>query len=300
MMSTANNTKVSIIIASRNVKEDLKESLTSVFENCTKENVEVLVADNNSTDGTIELLAECFPHVKLCRSEHDNSYPSAINRGIKAATGRYLLLLDSDAIIRKETIPEMVRFLDAHPETGAAVSKMFYPDGSVQLMARRYPTLLNSFFGRETILTRLFPRNKISRRYLMVDELSSTEAFEVDWASSACMMIRREILDDVGLMDEGFLLYWADADFCRRINNSGWKIYCLPQAAIIHDMRNTLDKKKSYFAIKAFHRGVYRYFRKHYTKSPFHPLNLVVFIGLSTRAALQLLLNLFKSTGRVN
>ena len=290
-----NNIKISIIIASRNAREDLKKCLSSIYDNCRKEAIEVIVSDNNSNDGSIEMLAKYFQQVKVCSSKHDISYPLTINRGIEASIGQYLLFLDSDVIIKKDTVPELAHFLDVHPEVGVAVSKMFYPDGTVQLMARRFPGPLNSLFGRQSLLTRLLPHNKISKRYLMVDELKKSEPFEVDWASLASMMIRRKVFDKVGLMDEGFLMYWMDADLCRRIRNDAWRIFCLPKAAVIHDMRNDPDKKKSYFMIKAFHQGVYRYFKKYYTKSSLHPLNLVVFVCLCTRAALQLFLNMMKS-----
>lgn len=295
-----NSHKISIIIPSRNAGEDLKKCLTSVFDNHDKDEFEVIVSDSNSNDGTTEMVAEHFPWVKVCTSKEVGSYASSINRGIRAATGQYLLLLDSDAFVRKDTIPELAKFLDSHPGAGAAVCKTLYPDGSVQLMLRRFPTPLNSLFGGKTILTRLFPGNKISRSYVMLDEMERTEPFEIDWASSACMMIRREILDNVGFMDEGYLLYWADADYCRRIKDKGWKIYFIPEVLVVHCLRHTPDKKKSYFAIKAFHQGVYRYFRKHCTKSWYHPLNLFALVGLSARAGLQLLLNSFKSERSVD
>ncbi len=290
----ANSHEVSIIIPSRNVKEDLKNCLTCIFDNYDKDEYEVIVSDSNSKDGTVKMIAEHYPRVKVQTSPEVGSYASSINRGIEAATGQYLLFLDSDAFVQKQTISGLLDFLKSHPEVGAVVCKTLYPDGSLQLMLRRFPTPLNSLFGGKTFLTRLFPGNKISRNYTMINEMEKTEPFEIDWASSACMMIRREILDNVGLMDEGYLMYWADADYCRRIKDNGWKIYYLPEISVVHFLRNTPDKRKSYFAIKAFHQGVYRYFRKHCTKSPFHPLNLVAFIGLSARAALQLLLNFLK------
>ena len=129
----------------------------------------------------------------------------------------------------------------------------------------------------------------------MINELNQTEPFEADWTSSACMMIKRDALNDAGHLDEEYLLYWADADWCRRIKNCGWKIYCIPDSAVIHDMRNNGDKKKSYLMIKAFHQGAYRYFRKFLIKSPFNPLNLIAIVGLSGRATLHLLLNYTKS-----
>jgi GT2 family glycosyltransferase len=199
-------------------------------------------------------------------------------------------------IVNERVVPELASFLESNPDVGSVVCKTLYPDGSLQWMVKRFPTPLHSFFGRETFLTRLFPNNKISREYLMLDKLQQAEPFEIDSASSACMMVRREVLNTTGLFDEGYPFYWADIDYCRRIRDCGWNICFVPGVSVIHDMRNNAGKKKSPFAIKAFHRGVYRYFWKHCTKSRYHPLNLFALVGLSARAGLQLLLNSFKLT----
>lgn len=291
---------ISIVIPSRNVKDDLQKCLGSVFKIYTNGEIEVIVSDSNSTDGTAEMIAEHFPMVKVCGSDEAGSYAASINRGIKVTTGKFIMFLDSDAIMLKQTAPGLLNFLQTHPDVGAVVCKVFYPDGSVQLTPRRNPTLLGLVFGRESILNKFFPRNKISRNYLMLDELERDEPFEVDWASSACMVIKRDVLEKVGFMDEGYPFYWTDADFCRRVKNSGWKIYYVPQAEVVHDMRNNPDKKKSTFMIRSFHYGIYRYFRKHSTKSAFNPLNLILLIGLSVRAALLILLNAVKSDKSVD
>lgn len=129
----------------------------------------------------------------------------------------------------------------------------------------------------------------------MIDELNQSEPFEADWVSAACMMLKRDVVEKAGLIDEGYLLYWADTDWCRRIKKCGWKIYCIPNSRVIHDMRNNSDKKKSYFMIKAFHHGAYRYYRKFHIRSPLNLLNFIAIVGLSGRAVLHLLLNSVKS-----
>lgn len=283
----------SIVIASRNSKDDTKKCLASVYDLYEKDQVEVVVADNSSTDGTLEMIAESFPSVIVSRSSDTGCYASAINRGIGASTCDYILLLDSDAILQEETAPPLMLFLDAHPEAGIAASKMYYPDGTLQLTVKKIPTPINALFGRETFLTKLFPNNKISRQYLLTDKLNGTEPFDIDCTSSACIMLRRQVMEKSGLMDEGFLLYWADADFCYRVKETGWKIYLVPSSVVIHDMRNDAGKRKSYFVIKAFHQGVYRYYRKHFIKSPWHPMNLIALICLSVRAGLMLIQNQF-------
>lgn len=283
--------KISIVIASKNAVHDLHgclKSIEAVDVGCSHE---VIVSDNQSTDGTVQMIRKEFPQVLLCTSDRDLSYTATINRGIERAKGRYILLVDSDVVVLRESTQRLLGFMEKNPEAGAAISKMVYPDGSVQLVARRFPRPENALFGRESLLTRVFPGNRSSNQYLMLSELNQPDPFEIDWGSAAFMMVRRETLDAVGGMDEQYLMYWADADWCRRIKGAGWKIYCIPDAAVIHDMRNESTKKKSLFMIKAFHKGVYRYFRKFYSPSPVHPLNFVAVVGLTLRAAMELFRN---------
>jgi len=123
--------KISVVIPSRNVRDDLEKCLTSVFNSYDKEDVEVIVSDSNSTDGTIEMIAEKFPSTKLCRSRDVGSYASSINRGIKGATGDFILFLDSDVVVDDKTIPGLLELLKKRPKVGATVCRLLYPDGSV-------------------------------------------------------------------------------------------------------------------------------------------------------------------------
>jgi len=294
-LSKRKTKRISIVIATRNAKEDLRKCLDSIRKVGCAESLEVIVSDNHSQDGTGEMLKTTFPWVRHIYAVGDIRYSSAVNRGLRAASGDYILLLDSDVVLNQETLSVLVSFLEGTPRAGVAVAKMYYPDGTVQMMARKFPGIRNALFGRESILTRLFPRNPVSERYLMVDKLTKKEEpFEADWASAACMMVRREVIDSAGCMDEGYMMYWADTDWCKRIGEKGWKIFVVPHASVIHDMRNNANNKKSMFMILAFHQGAYRFFRKHYTQSGFHPLNILAFSGLCGRAGLQLILNTMK------
>ena len=286
---------ISIVIASRNTVDHLRKCLESIEKVYGNQKPEVIIADNDSSDGSVEMARENFTWAIVDESKETGCYASAVNRGARAASKEYILLLDSDAILLENTIPALVDFLSNNPKVGAAASKMFYPDGTLQLTTRKFPTPLNMLFGRETLLTRLFPKNRITRSYLMLDELNESKPFKIDWSSSACIMLRREVFNKADYWDEDFLLYWADADFCHRVTDAGYEIYCVPESQLIHDMRNDQGRKKSYFMIKAFHQGIFRYYRKHCTKSKFHPMNAVAFIGLSLRAGIHLLINSFRT-----
>ena len=293
------NSKISIIIPSRNVRDDMKKCLNALVETCQRDGLEVIVTDSNSTDGTVEMLAEDFPWVIVNRCKEVGSYASSINRGLKEASGDYILFLDSDVIINEHVIPGLVDFMESNPDVGATVSKLCYPDGSLQMSTRKFPTPVSFAFGRETFLTRFFPNNPITKDYLMLDKLAQNEPYEIDWAASACMMVRREVVKTGCFFDEGYPFYWADADYCHYLHDKGWKIYCVADLSVIHDMRNDDSKKRSTFAIKAFHKGIYRYFKKHHTKSKLNPLNLIAFLVLGLRASILLLLNSFKPDGEV-
>jgi hypothetical protein len=161
------------------------------------------------------------------------------------------------------------------------------PDGSPQHTARRFPNAANALFGRGSILTKLLPHNPISKRYLMSDSELLDEPYEVDTLSAACFMVRRTTTEEVGGLDENFFVYWCDTDWCYRIKQGGWKIFSLPTVEIIHNenSRTRHRKGRRVKGVVDFHRGVYRFYRKHYVRSAWSPMNLVAIVGLSVRAA---------------
>ena len=137
---------------------------------------------------------------------------------------------------------------------------------------------MNAVFGRHSILTRLFPNNKYSRRYLACPQHRSDEPFEIDWVSGACLMARKHVLDDVGLFDEKFFMYWEDADLCYRIKQEGWKVYCVPDATIIHYEGKSAPPKKGRLIVE-FNKSVYYYYRKHHIQYALGLRNMVALFG---------------------
>ncbi len=289
---------LSISIVNYNTKDLLKKCLESIYENTEKINFEVFVFDNNSNDDSVDMLREDFPQVKLIESHQNIGLSKANNKVFQSARGKYLLLLDSDTIVLSSALSIMASFLDTYSEVGVVGGKILNPDYTVQGTARSFPTPINAFFGRRSRLTRAFPNNRFSRKYLTCLNKDSMEPFEVDWVSAACLMFRRKIIEQIGLMDEDFFVYWVDADWCKRINDAGWKVYYLPRAEIIHMERYKIGQKISNKMIIDFHKGVYHFYRKHYAKSIFNPMSLVALIGLSIRVAILLMVNTFRGNKR--
>lgn len=289
-------TDLTISIVNYNTRNLLEQCLESIYENTEKISFEIIVFDNNSDDGSVELLKERFPQVKLIENDENIGLSGANNKVFLVAQGKHVLLLDSDTIVLPSVLQMLSKFLDAHPEVGAVGSSVLNPDFTLQGTARSFPAPINALFGRRSRLTKAFPNNRFSRRYLTCLNKNDGEPFEVDWVSAACLMFRREVIDLIGLMDEAFFVYWVDADWCKRIKDAGWKVYCVPQAKVVHMERYKIGQKISSKMIVDFHQGVYHFYRKHYAKSILNPMRLIALVSLSARAVTLLAINALRST----
>lgn len=282
---------LSIVIVNYNGGQLVLDCLRSILRHPPETDFEIVVVDNASIDESAKRIAEEFAQVRLFRLEHNRGLTGGFNHGVAQSAGTYILSLDNDTVILPGALQRMVAFLDANPTIGACGCELIYPDGTPQQTARRFPHPLNALFGRRSLLTKLFPGNPISQRYLMTDAGPRDVPFDVDTLSTACMMVRRAVVDDVGAYDEAFFVYWSDTDWCHRIKTAGWPIYSLPDSRVIHNenIKARHRKGRRVRSVLDFHRGAYRYFRKHHIRSPFNPMNLVALVGLSSRAAILLL-----------
>lgn len=255
---------------------------------------ETIVVDNNSHDGSVAMVRKDFPQTHLLENNCNAGFAKGNNTGIAAAKGKYILLLNSDTSIIGNALEELALFLDTHPEVAVVAPRLVYPDFTDQGVARTFPAPVNALFGRKTLLTKLFPNNKYSRKYLLSRAHNSDEPFEVDWVSGACLMVRTEVIESVGLLDDNFFMYWEDLDICFRIKSRGWKIICIPESKVIHYEGKSTLKKISNRCIIEFNKGAYRYYRKHHISSPFDIMNFVSILGLTLRTLLLLGINLIK------
>lgn len=292
-MTTAAD-KLTILVVTWNSWGDLKRCLESLQRAAIGER-EVLVFDNGSSDGTVEKVRERFPHVRLECSPVNLGLPPAVNRGLRLAQGEYVMLLDVDTEVRPGTAQRLLAFMEAHPEVSLAAPRIHSPDGTIEPSARNLPSPMNGLFGRQTLLSRLFPGNPITRRYLKADHLDSSEPFRVEQVSAACMFMRRSLIDEVGPWDEGYRCYWVDSDWCAQLKHAGKAVYCVPDVSIVHYENNKAGKKKSPWRIRHFHIGAWRLYRKHYTFGPLDPRALLAAAALAARALLMLVTNAFKA-----
>ncbi len=251
---------VSVIIVSWNVWGWLAPCLASVREGLGSLEGEIIVVDNASADGTPERVREAFPEVRLLCNPVNRGFPAANNQGMRAARGRYFLLLNPDTLVLDRAIESLVAFAEAHPEAGVVGPQLLNPDGTVQSSRRRFPTLWTALF--ESTWWQPYAPRRILRHYYVLDR-SDEEIQEVDWVTGAAMLVRREVVERVGPMDEGFFMYAEELDWCRRIRAAGWRVFYYPPAKIVHYGGRSSDQVPALQHL-AFQRSKIRYFRKHH------------------------------------
>ena len=278
---------LSVVIVSWNVRDLLERCLRSI--GCanrlgavgegaesgnsppeTGTSVEIIVIDNDSADGSAEMVRAEFPSVRVIRNSENRGFPAANNQGIGLAQGRYAILLNPDTEVVGSALHAMVAFADAHPGVGVVGPQLLFPDGSIQPSRYRFPTPATALF-ESTWLRPIAPRRVLDRYYVRDQPDSATH--DVDWVRGAALMVRREAFEQVGLLDEGFFMYSEELDWCRRIRDAGWRVVYLPEAQIIHH-----EGKSSEQAIPtrhvSFQTSKVRYFRKHHGKRVAEALRL--------------------------
>jgi len=223
--------------------------------------IEVIVVDNASSDSSVAMIEEEFPQVQLIANSENVGFTVGNNQGIAATRGRYILLLNPDTEIVGDALTTMVAYMDDHPQVGALGPQLLNPDGSIQSSRRRFPTIATAFL-ESTILQQWFPRNRVTRHYYITDR-PDDEVQEVDWVTGACLLARRETIEEVGLLDEGFFMYSEELDWSRRIKAQRWQLIYLPTARVIHHGAQSSEQVKSFQHIQ-FQRSKIRYFRKHH------------------------------------
>ena len=224
---------LSIIIVNYNVKEFLQNLIHSIEKATKNLSSEIIVIDNASDDGSVDIIKQKFPTVKLIENKNNIGFGSANNQGLKIAQGKYILFINPDCIVSENTFDKMISFFNEHPDCGLAGCKILNSDGSLQLACRRsFPGPWTSF-TKVTGLSNLFPGSRIFARYNLT-YLDENRIHEVDAVSGSFMMIKRDAYEKVGGFDDQFFMYGEDLDLCYRVQKAGFKVYYVPDTQIIH------------------------------------------------------------------
>jgi len=269
-----------IIIVNHNSTDYLLRCLRSVYDSLQGLSAKVFVQDNASEDD-VDHLKEVFPKVLLSKNSYNMGFSKAANNAMKESTAPYILLLNPDTHVTQGFFECILRYMEEKPDVGIIGPKILNRDGSVQGSARSFPSLITAFFGRNSLLTGWFPNSHFARQSIPTNTSDGVTSMTVDWVSGACMVVRKKAIEDVGLMDERFFIYWEDVDWCKRMWHSGWKVVYFPQASIVHYVGGSSEKLllRSVFE---FHKNCCRIYSK-YANFPLKVISPVVFGGIALR-----------------
>jgi GT2 family glycosyltransferase len=282
---------LSIIIVNYNTKDLTRKALASVFASQTSHLYEVFVSDNGSTDGSVEMVRNEFPQVKLLENKANLGFSKGNNVAIRQATGKYILLLNSDTEVRPDTLEKSIQYMDAHTDVGIMGCKVLLPDGSLhQAARRRFPNPANAFL-------RLFGLRKFSN--YNYQNISVDQEMEVDSVVGAYLCIRKDVIDKVGLLDEEFFMYGEDLDWCWRVKAAGYKVMYYPGTAITHYLYGS-SKAVAFRSVAWAHTAMKIFYRKHYAQDHNLFFNTLVYTGIALRQYLVQVVNLFRSEKSVH
>lgn len=255
---------LSVIVVSYNTESLLIQTLESVRFAGEACDLEVYVVDNGSTDNSVQSVRELFPEVTLICNDKNVGFATANNQAIRQSAGRYVLLLNSDTVVRHDTFRVMIDFLDTNSTVGAAGCKVVKPDGQLDLACRRsFPTVTNAIY-HFLRLDKLFPHSERFARYNLTF-LDPDLSYQVDSLVGAFMMVRREAIVQAGLLDEAFFMYGEDIDWCYRIKDSGWQIWYVASTSIVH-LKGGSGRRRVKVSYE-FYRAMLVYFKKHHASN---------------------------------
>ncbi len=250
--------ELAVVIVNTNAGPDILRCIASVYDSAGDVSLEVVVVDNDSSDGSREAVLERFPAVRLVRNAANRGFPAAANQGIRGTRSEFVLLLNPDAEIVAGTLEGFLKVARDRPRAGALGALVRNPDGSVYPSARKVPTLGEGL--AHTVLAPFWADNPFSRRYRLGGWDRQGERL-VDWVSGSSMLLRREALEQVGVFDERFFMYVEDMDLCTRMRSAGWEVWFCPELEIEH-IGGTATAGKRRMTLE-HSRSIYAYFVKH-------------------------------------
>jgi N-acetylglucosaminyl-diphospho-decaprenol L-rhamnosyltransferase len=269
--------QLSVIVVNWNVRDMLRECLRSVeaeLAGLAPDESEVVVVDNASTDGSVDMLRAEFPAIQLLANHENVGFGAANNQGLTRAAGRYVLFLNPDTKVRPAALQRLLAFIDQRPQVACVGPRLLNPDGSTQASRRSFPGV-GTAFVESTILQRYMAGLASLRRFYRGDH-PDDQPQQVDWLVGACLLVRRAALDDVGVFDERFFMYSEEMDLCYRLRQAGYEVWYVPGAEVVH--HEAASSSQDLFRRNVnFHESRYRFFRKHHGAAPALALRWFVF-----------------------
>lgn len=289
---------LSIIIVSYKTKDVLKNCLLSIKDNVSKKiTYEIIVSDNGSNDKTTQMISDLrfkTSDLMLIENRENLGFSKANNVGVKESKGRYILFLNPDTVIQKDTLERMVEFMDKTKDAGAATCKVLLPSGNIDDSCHRgFPTPWNSFCHFSG-LAKVFPKTKIFGGYNL-SFLDMTKTHEIDALAGSFMIVKREAGEDIGWWDEDYFFYGEDLDFCYMLKQKGWKVYYVPDVSILHlkgvsggikkisKEISTADKETKRMATKWRFDAMRIFYKKHYENKYPWIVTKLIYLGISLK-----------------
>lgn len=254
-----------------NCIQSLIDSINQDFE------YEIIVVDNNSSDGVREFIRTSYPVIMLIENDRNLGYTKAMNIGMKKARGNYVVQLNPDIIVNPGAFQKLLAWMNEHPEVGISIPKVLNLDGTLQKQCRRgfaRPVEVIAYFLK---LDRLFPENKVLGNYVKT-YIPEDEIAQVDAVSGSCMVSRKEVFADIEYLDERYFAYQEDTDFCFRANQAGWKVYYLPFASVVHLGGQGGSRTNPYRGIIEWHKSYYKYYRKNLARDYIFLVNWFMYV----------------------
>ncbi len=286
--------KISVIIVNYNVEYFLEQCLNSTFKALEKVSGEVFVVDNNSIDGSVDMVREKFPAVQLIANKENTGFSKANNQAIRVSKGEYVLLLNPDTVVEEDTFSKCIDFMDNHPEAGGLGVRMVDGKGIFLPESKRGLPAPAAAFYKIFGISRLFPKSKRFSKYHL-GYLNEFETNQVDVLSGAFMLMRKETLDKVGLLDEAFFMYGEDIDLSYRIQLGGYKNYYFPETKIIH-YKGESTKKSSVNYVFVFYNAMVIFANKHFSQKNAKLFSFLINLAIYFRAGIAILNRLVRKS----
>lgn len=275
---------ISFIIVNWNTRDILIDCLNSIYKTVSEIDFEIYVVDNNSTDGSQEAVRKKFPLIKLIENKTNTGFAHANNQALSLMNGRFAVLLNSDAILIDNSIKTLLTFMNNSPSVGIAGVQLLNKDGTRQNSIDNFPSTETEIFNK-SILRFLFPEKYPSKNRNRQNPL------EVDSVIGACMMIRKEAMNDVGIFDEDYFFFLEETDWCYRMSKKGWKVFHVPDARVFH-LSGHSKKKVPWRPQIEYHRSLYKYYKKNKSTASYITIRILKPLKIFVNFILNLLKNL--------